>query len=183
MCMPEGRVRFILCWVACLIVILGVPSTQAGESKMQYHIGQPATDSQIQAWDIDISPNGEGLPPGEGTVNQGSAIFSSKCAMCHGQTGVEGPMNRLVGGKGSLKKPQPIKTVGSYWPYATTLYDYIHRAMPYIAPQSLKPDEVYSLVAWILYRNGVIQKDAVMNAKTLPKVKMPNRNGFIPDHR
>lgn len=183
MCMSEWRVWLVRYGVACLIMIMSVPSTQAKESPSLYHIGQPATDSQIQAWDIDISPDGDGLPQGEGTVNQGSAIFSVKCAMCHGQTGVEGPMNRLVGGKGSLKKQQPIKTVGSYWPYATTLYDYIYRAMPYIAPQSLKPDEVYSLVAWLLYRNGIIPKDAVMNAETLPKVRMPNQKGFVPDPR
>ena len=181
--MFERRMGLLLFCVGCLMTNSGGTSTYAGESRTLFHIGQPAKESDIQAWNIDISPTGDGLPPGEGTVNQGSTIFSAKCAMCHGQTGIEGPMNRLVGGKGSLKKQQPIKTVGSYWPYATTLYDYIYRAMPYIAPQSLKPDEVYSLVAWILYRNGVIQKDAVMNAKTLPKVRMPNRNGFIPDTR
>ncbi len=169
---------FLVWWM-----LLAVRLFPAWGGEPIYHIGQPATDAHIQAWDIDISPNGEGLPPGEGTVNQGSATFSAKCAMCHGQTGIEGPMNRLVGGKDSLKKPQPVKTVGSYWPYATTLYDYIHRAMPYNAPQSLTPDEIYSLVAWLLHRNGIISKNAVMNAKTLTAVQMPNQKGFVADPR
>ncbi len=92
-------------------------------------------------------------------------------------------MDRLVGGQGTLKKDYPIKTVGSYWPYATTLYDYIRRAMPFTAPQSLTPDEVYSVVAWLLYQNGIIPEDAVMDARTLPAVRMPNRDGFVPDPR
>ena len=181
MFMPEHRWVVMGFGIVCVLMSMGVTTIQAGESTSLYGIGQPAKDAEVQAWDIDISPSGKGLPPGKGTVNRGSAIFSAKCAMCHGQTGVEGPMNRLVGGKGSLKKAEPIKTIGSYWPYATTLYDYIHRAMPYIAPQSLKPDEVYSLVAWLLYRNGLIPKDAEMNAETLLKVRMPNRDGFVPD--
>lgn len=92
-------------------------------------------------------------------------------------------MPRLVGGQGTLATGTPVKTVGSYWPYATTLYDYIHRAMPFTAPQSLTPEEVYSLVAWLLYRNGIVKEDAVMDARTLPAVRMPNRNGFVPDQR
>lgn len=148
-----------------------------------YGFGRPADQAAIRSWDIDISPNGEGLPPGRGTVKQGAQVYAAKCAMCHGPTGVEGPMPRLVGGQGTLATETPIKTVGSYWPYATTLYDYIHRAMPFTAPQSLTPDEVYSLVAWLLYRNGIVAEDAVMDARTLPAVRMPNRNGFVPEPR
>jgi len=183
MCMPDRRILVSLVGLAGFSMLFGFGSIQAKDSEPLYHIGKAAKDSEIKIWDIDISPSGEGLPDGQGTVNQGAAIFSTKCAMCHGQTGIEGPMNRLVGGKGSLNKKQPIKTVGSYWPYATTLYDYIHRTMPYNAPQSLTPDEVYSLVAWLLHRNGIIPMNAVMNAKTLPKIKMPNRNGFVVDPR
>jgi cytochrome c len=110
-------------------------------------------------------------------------VFAQKCAACHGRTGVEGPMDRLVGGQGTLKTDRPIKTVGSYWPYATTLFDYIRRAMPFTAPQSLTPDEVYSLVAWLLYQNGIVAKNAAMDARTLPAVRMPNRDGFMPDQQ
>jgi cytochrome c len=133
--------------------------------------------------DIDVSPSGAGLPPGSGTVQQGRQVFAAKCAACHGQGGIEGPADRLAGGHGTLKTSKPLKTVGSYWPYATTLYDYIYRAMPFNAPQSLTPDEVYSVVAWILYRNEIIPEDVVMDAKTLPAAQMPNRNGFVPDPR
>lgn len=168
-------------------ISLGVVCTWASwasrESSAGYHLGHLATDAEIQAWNIDILPNGEGLPPGRGTVQNGRQVFAQKCAKCHGQTGVEGPMDRLVGGQGTLKKDQPVKTVGSYWPYATTLYDYIRRTMPFTAPQSLTPDEVYSVVAWLLYQNGIIPDDVVMDAKTLSAVQMPNRNGFVPDPR
>lgn len=146
-------------------------------------MGRPATGEDIRAWNIDVSPGGEGLPPGQGTVKQGSQVFATKCAVCHGPTGTEGPKDRLVGGQNTLQTPKPIRTIGSYWPYATTLYDYIHRAMPFNAPQSLAPDEVYSLVAWLLHQNGIIAEDQVIDARTLPQVQMPNRYGFVPDPR
>ncbi|MGH7253535.1 MAG: c-type cytochrome [Nitrospiraceae bacterium] len=158
-------------------------SGEAPQETSGYGLGRPASEAQIKAWDIDVSPTGEGLPPGRGTVAEGAQVFAAKCASCHGPTGVEGPADRLVGGRGTLATAKPIKTVGSYWPYATTLYDYIHRAMPYNAPQSLKPDEVYAVAAWILSRNGIIPEDAVMDAKALPGVQMPNRRGFLPDSR
>ncbi|MBP8153751.1 MAG: cytochrome c [Nitrospira sp.] len=123
------------------------------------------------------------MPLGRGTVQQGAAIYSNKCSACHGPTGIEGPKDRLVGGQGSLTTDKPIKTIGSYWPYATTLYDYIHRAMPFTAPQSLTPDEIYSVVAWLLHQDGIIPADAVIDAQTLPAVKMPNREGFVSDPR
>lgn len=146
-------------------------------------LGRPATDAEIRAWDIDIAPGGAGLPPGKGTAKEGARLFSSKCASCHGVTGQEGPAPQLVGGHGTLATGHPVKTVGSYWPYATTLYDYIRRAMPLTAPQSLTSDEVYALVAWLLAQNGIIAQDAVMDAQTLPTVRMPNRHGFVPDPR
>ncbi len=155
----------------------------SGDKPPSYGFGHPATEAEIQAWNIDVAPTGEGLPPGRGTPLEGAKIFAKKCVGCHGPTGKEGPMDRLVGGKDTLTTEQPIKTVGSYWPYATTLYDYIHRAMPYYAPHSLTPDEVYALVAWILHQNGIIPADAVMDPTTLPAVQMPNRDGFVPDPR
>ena len=146
-----------------------------------YGLGRPATEAEIKTWNIDVAPSGEGLPLGEGRVKGGARVYAKKCAGCHGATGTEGPAAPLVGGHGSLKDDRPIKTVGSYWPYATTLYDYIYRAMPLTSPQSLTPDEVYDVVAWILHQNGIIPKDAVLDAQTLPKVFMPNREGFVPD--
>ena len=169
-----------------IILALGLflmPTGISAAEEPRYGIGQPASQSDIKEWDIDIAPNGVGLPHGRGTVPQGAVIFANKCAVCHGPSGTEGPRDRLVGGHGSLTTSQPIKTIGSYWPYATTLYDYIFRAMPFIAPQSLTPDEVYSIVAWLLYQNGIIPKDAVMDARTLPTIRMPNRDGFISDSR
>ncbi len=148
-----------------------------------YGLGFPATEEEIRAWDIDVSPNGEGLPPGRGTVKQGAAVYAAKCAACHGATGTEGPKDRLVGGQDTLATDQPVKTIGSFWPYATTLYDYIYRTMPYTAPQSLTPEEVYSIVAWLLFQNGIVVEDAVMDATTLPAVRMPNRDGFVSDPR
>jgi cytochrome c len=148
-----------------------------------YEIGRAATEQEIRVWNIDVSPTGEGLPGGTGTVTQGSRLFAAKCAACHGPTGTEGPKDRLVGGRDTLTTAKPVRTIGSYWPYATTLYDYIRRAMPFDAPQSLSPDETYSVIAWLLFQNQIIAEDAVIDAQTLPKVQMPNRNGFIEDPR
>lgn len=153
------------------------------EPTHSYGIGKPATEQEIQFWNIDVTPTGEGLPPGQGTVKEGATAFAAHCAVCHGVTGQEGPMDRLVGGVGTLASQKPIKTIGSYWPYATTLYDYIRRAMPFPSPQSLSPNEVYSIVAWLLYRNGIIAEDVVLDAQSLPGISMPNRQGFILDPR
>lgn len=164
-----------------LVVLLG--GVGIAEEPLRYGFGRSATEGEIRAWDIDIDPTGAGLPPGQGTVQQGAATYANKCAACHGPTGTEGPKDRLVGGHGSLATEHPVKTIGSFWPYATTLYDYIHRAMPLNAPQSLTPDEVYAVVAWLLHQNGIIPADAVIDAQTLPRVTMPNRAGFVSDPR
>ncbi len=170
--------------IVVLLMALGVVSFgRSAEDGTEYGLGRPATDEEIRAWNIDVVPNGEGLPPGKGTVKQGAQVFATKCAACHGATGTEGPKDRLVGGQNTLTTAKPARTIGSYWPYATTLYDYIHRAMPFNAPQSLTSDETYSVIAWLLFQNQVIAEDAVIDAQTLPKVQMPNRNGFIPDPR
>lgn len=155
----------------------------AEESGGSYGLGRMATDDEIRVWNIDVSSTGEGLPAGQGTVKQGAQIFATKCAICHGPSGTEGPKDKLVGGRDTLNTAKPIRTVGSYWPFAPTLYDYINRAMPFNAPGSLNPDEVYSVIAWLLFQNGIVKEDTVINAQTLPQVQMPNRNGFIQDPR
>lgn len=141
-------------------------------------LGEAPSEELIAAWNIDISPSGENLPEGSGTVAEGQEIYASTCVACHGETGTEGPMDRLVGGQGSLDTETPVKTVGSYWPYATTLYDYIHRAMPFDNPQSLTPDQVYAVTAYVLNMNGIVPDDAVLDKESLPKIEMPNRDSF-----
>ena len=151
----------------------------------RFGFGTPATPQQIAGWDIDIAASGAGLPPGQGSVAQGEALYAKLGAKCHGAKG-EGTdaAPALVGGMGSLTTDKPVKTVGSYWPYATTLFDYIRRAMPADNPQSLSPDEVYALCAYLLHLNGIVPADAVLDAKTLPRVVMPNHAGFTsPDPR
>jgi S-disulfanyl-L-cysteine oxidoreductase SoxD len=144
-----------------------------------FGLGRPATLQEIAGWDIDASPSGAGLPPGHGDVRQGEAIFAAKCASCHGARGEGKPMDRLVGGIGTLRDKKPVKTVGSFWPYATTLFDFVRRAMPLNAPQSLTPDEVYSVSAYLLFLNEIVPQDAVLDANNLSKIKMPNRDGFV----
>jgi len=144
------------------------------------NLGKPISAEDLAAWDISVGPDGAGLPPGSGTVKQGEAVFAAKCQACHGEKGAGTPNDRLVGGQGSLPgdKP-PIKTVGSYWPYATTLFDYIRRAMPFNESKSLTSDEAYGVVAYLLNLNGVIPESETLNAQSLPKVTMPNREGFV----
>ena len=143
------------------------------------NLGREVKPEEIAAWDISIPPDGSGLPPGSGTATEGGAVYNAKCAGCHGVKGMEGPADPLVGGIGTLATKKPVKTVGSYWPYATTLFDYIRRAMPYNAPQSLSNNEVYAVSAYLLFLNGIIDPEVRMDAKTLPQVKMPNRDGFV----
>jgi S-disulfanyl-L-cysteine oxidoreductase SoxD len=144
------------------------------------NLGKPISQEDLASWDISIGPDGAGLPPGSGTVQQGEAVFTAKCQPCHNAKGAGQPNDRLVGGQGSLPGEKPaIKTVGSYWPYATTLFDYIRRAMPLNESKSLTNDEVYGVVAYLLNLNGVIPESETINAQSLPKVAMPNREGFV----
>ena len=143
-------------------------------------LGRVATPDEIASWDVSIGPDGAGLPPGRGTPKQGEAVYAEKCVACHGEKGAGKPNDQLVGGRGSLTGEQaPVKTVGSFWPYATTLFDYVRRAMPLNAPKSLSDDEVYAVSAYILQLNGIIGEADAMDAQTLPQVQMPNRDGFI----
>ena len=142
-------------------------------------LGVIATPEQVAGWDISIPPDGAGLPPGSGTPAQGAQIYAVKCAACHGPQG-EGLVNdRLVGGLGSLTTDQAVKTVGSFWPYATTIFDYVRRTMPYPQPHSLTDDEAYALTAHLLHLNRIIGPDAVIDARSLPAVVMPNRDNFV----
>jgi cytochrome c len=143
--------------------------------------GAAASPEEIARSDISIPPSGAGLPAGSGTARQGAAVYAAKCLACHGEKGAGKPADALVGGIGSLAAAKPVRTVGSYWPYATTLFDYTRRAMPLTNPLSLTDNEVYAVSAYLLFLNGIIGEDAVMNAQTLPQVKMPNRDGFISD--
>lgn len=135
----------------------------------------------MKLWDIDVQPDGTGLPAGRGSVARGKQVFEESCAACHGENGQGGIADRLVGGNGSLASARPIKTVGSFWPYATTLYDYVRRAMPYLAPQTLSNDDTYAVVAYILNLNGIVPADATLDRASLPAIRMPNRDGFVPD--
>ena len=158
----------------CILAACSTNQNTSGPVKL----GKPISEAQVAAWNIDISESGIGLPTGSSTPKIGASIYQEKCALCHGDKGQGGVANQLVGG-GALNTEKPIKTVGSFWPYTATIFDYVKRSMPHQAPQSLTNAEVYGVTAYILYMNKIIGFEDVMNAKTLPLVKMPNRDGFI----
>jgi S-disulfanyl-L-cysteine oxidoreductase SoxD len=144
------------------------------------NLGKVITPEEVAPWDISVSPDGAGLPPGSGTPKQGEAVYASKCLACHGEKGAGKPNDALVGGIGSLAGDKPaLKTVGSFWPFATTIFDYVRRSMPYNESKTLTNDELYAVAAYILQLNGIIGENDTMNAQTLPKVRMPNRDGFV----
>jgi S-disulfanyl-L-cysteine oxidoreductase SoxD len=149
---------------------------------LQFGFGKPATTQEIAGWDIDVRPDGIGLPKGRGSVAQGQVLYDEKCASCHGTFGESNSYLQIAGGVGSLATDQPVRTTGSKLNHATTLWDYINRAMPFNAPQTLQPDEVYALTAYVLNLNDIVAGDAVLDADSLPNLKMPNRNGFTTDH-
>ena len=207
--------RAALALLACLATGFLLPSATAmavqaagGPSETQaaagaaepqaerFGFGRPAAPEEIAAWDIDVRPDGAGLPEGAGTAATGAPVYAAQCAVCHGPAGEGGVADRLVGYDPASTPPFGPRyeawragradvpfSVGNYWPYATTLFDYIRRAMPSNEPGTLAPDEVYGLVAWILAGNGIIARDAVMNAATLPAVEMPARDIFVPQER
>ena len=148
-----------------------------------FGVGHAPKPEQLRVIDIDVTPDGTGLLPGSGTAAAGRDVYTRRCETCHGPSGKEGPQDVLAGGRGSLATSTPQKTVGSYWPYATTLWDYINRAMPFDHPSTLTPDEVYSATAYVLFLNGIVGELDVLNEKTLMRVRMPNRDGFVSDPR
>lgn len=160
----------------------------------RYGLGRAATAGEVAAWDRDVDPSGHGLPPGRGTHAEGAPLFAARCAACHGARGeglatfprlVQPAVADPVTGDSFpfVRDSRVPKTVGNYWPYATTLYDYVRHAMPYDRPGSLTADETYALVAWLLVENGVVPRSAEMNARTLPQVALPARRRFVPDDR
>src|SRR3984885_12925183 len=168
--------------IAFLVAVALVCATSA-QAQSPYGIGRPATPTEIAGWNIDIDREGHNLPPGSGTVSHGHEVFDQQCAACHGAKGEGGIGDQLVGGQGTLATPKPVRTVGSYWPYASTLFDYIRRAMPQNAPQSLSNDDVYAVSAYILNLNGLLPAGATLDASTLSAIKMPNRGMFVVDTR
>lgn len=164
-------------------VVLACGPALAAAQTLEYKLGRPATEAEIRQRDISVAPDGTGLPSGQGSVESGRLLYKSLCANCHGDRGQGvGEYPALAGGRYTLKDKEAVLTVGSYWPYATTVWDYVRRAMPYQRPGSLTPDETYALTAFILYVNGIID-ETVLDKNSLPKVRMPNRNGFLPDPR
>lgn len=160
----------------------------SGSTPERLGLGRAASPAEIAALDIDIMPDGSGLPAGGGTVARGAQVYDERCFVCHGDKGEDGLFDRLTGREPRDDFPFATredlrKTIGNYWPYATTLFDYTYRAMPFEAPGTLEPDEVYSLVAYLLYLNEIVPESAVMNAETLPKVVMPARDRFVDDNR
>ena len=173
-----------------LIIVVSIQSCTVLAQLATYGFGRPATPEEINSWPVNVDPTGKALPEGGGSAREGSEVYAKYCAVCHGAVGNETDSlvatqpfaaRNLVGGIGSLRSISPVRTTGSVWPFATTIWDYINRAMPLHQAGILSPDEVYSLVAVILYRNGIIKEDEIMDRKTLPKVEMPNRHGFFPD--
>jgi len=174
-CLRVGSIAFALS--ACML------STPAS-AQSRYGIGHAATPAQVAAWDLDVSPDGRNLPVGQGSVLRGREVFANQCAACHGARGEGGSLgDKLAGGQGTLATPTPVRTVGSYWPYATTLFDYVRRAMPLNAPQSLSNEDVYAVSGYVLFLNGLVAEDTIVSAKTLTQLKMPNRDGFVVDPR
>ena len=169
-----------------VIIVAGIlelcPIVDAASGQAE-GVGQPATTAEVEAWGSIVGPDGTGLPLGGSTATEGRLLYDRQCAACHGLTGQEGPDPRLAGGVGSLGGEEPSKTVGSYWPAATTLWDYVNRAMPFNRPGSLAVDDVYAVVAYVLYLNGLVGENQLIDGDTLPQIEMPNRDGFVPDPR
>ena len=163
-----------------VLIAAGINSSIADETTAAGPgLGHPVSTEEIAEWNISVFPDGEGLPEGEGSVVQGEKIYQQKCLACHGENGLGATADQLADAQMSLTSEYPEKTIGSYWPYATTLFDVVRRAMPMTAPGSLTDNETYAVTAYLLYLNNIIGKDDVMNGSTLPKVKMPNVDGFI----
>lgn len=183
MSMCERKPLVALFGALALSTVLSACQSQPVRSGQPFGLGTPVDAAQLAAWNIDIDADGRGLPPGSGTVAAGQRIYETRCIACHGVAGQNGIADRLAGGQGSLATKTPVRTVGSFWPYATILFDYVRRAMPFDSPQSLSPDEVYAVSAYVLHLNGLLPADGRLDAASLPRIVMPNRDGFKVDDR
>ena len=172
-------------WLAAAIaVLLAMAGVWPAAAQLPtYGVGRPPSTQEVQAWALTIPPDGQGLPPGSGTAVLGKPIYEKRCASCHGEKGEDQKYILLAGGARTLPADRALLTIGNFWQYATTLWSYIRRAQPFDDPGSLTPDQVYAVTAYLLHLNGIIGEQDVMDAKTLPLVKMPNRDGFVPDPR
>jgi len=188
------RMRRLSGFVATLGTLLVAIGPSAAPAQMPtYGVGRAPTADEVKAWDLTIPPDGQGLPAGSGTAATGKAIFEGKCAPCHGEKGEDGKYRLLTGGSSPLTVARlnesidpfvggkPVLTIGTFWQYATTLWGYIRRAQPFDSPGSLETDEVYAVAAYLLYLNGVVGQQDVLDARSLPLIKMPNRDGFVSD--
>jgi cytochrome c len=165
--------------IGCAVLFATASLSLSSRAQEGPGLGVPVSPEQIAGWSITIPPDGTGLPAGSGTARAGAEIYAQKCAVCHGADGAGQPNDALVGGHGTIATPAAVRTVGSYWPYATTVFDYIRRAMPFMQPQSLTNDETYALTAYLLQLNGIVGENDVIDARTLPRVVMPNRDNFV----
>jgi mono/diheme cytochrome c family protein len=161
------------------LMIASLTGVALSGAALAQNLGRSPTPAAVAAADISIGPDGVGLPPGSGTVAEGAAVYAAKCVACHGPDGAGAPGDRLTGGVGTLNSSRPVRTVASFWPYATTVFDYTRRAMPLAAPQSLTDAEVYAVTAYILSIDGIVAKDARLDAASLSRVVMPNRGGVV----
>jgi cytochrome c len=177
---PQAAGRHACRAVAALAIGLAAVAAAAQEAP---RLGIEATEAEVDGWALSILPDGSGLPAGSGTAGDGAEVYRRSCIACHGIEGQGGPNDQLVGGHGTIASDAPVKTIGSYWPYATTVFDYIRRAMPFTAPQSLSDDEVYAVTAYLLALNGIIDDDFVVDASTLPGIEMPNAGNFFWDYK
>jgi cytochrome c len=178
-----SRLAIVVYGAALGVCAAGLSGPRLSAQSPTFGVGRAPTADELRTIDIDVTPDGKGLPTGSGTAAAGKDVYTRRCETCHGPSGKEGPQDVLVGGRGTLNTSKPLKTVGSYWPYATTLWDYLRRAMPFDHPGTLSVDEIYSATAYVLFLNGIVGERDVIDQTTLPKIEMPNRNGFVADPR
>lgn len=172
--MPMLRKSFSL----TVLIFVAIYSLLAN-SQETVRLGTPVSEEQLEEFDLIVQPNGNGLPSGSGTARQGKAVYDANCAACHAANGEGISGNTIIAGGDMNSEGTPLRTVGSYWPYASTVFDFVRRAMPADRPKSLSDEEVYQVVAYVLYLNGIVGEDQVLNAETLPAIEMPNADGFI----
>ncbi len=165
------------------VILLLLFAVVAAAQSPKYGVGRSPSAEEVQRWDISVRPDGKGLPAGSGTVAEGKEIYTNRCLKCHGAAGQGRDSVALVGGRGTLNTANAVKTVESYWPYATTVFDYVSRAMPFDNPGTLTPNQVYAVTAYVLNLAHIVPDNAVLDAASLPKIRMPNRDGFVPDPR